>query len=268
MAGTAIRKMTLSDCEAANSILAAAFGRLNPAGIAERELALAPKTCFIAIDDGAPAGLVCAVQYGPLAYIGPMGVKPEWQGKGIGRLLLRRLIDCLEERGCLTMLLDATEAGEALYLKAGFVETARTFDMVREPGAGITKLPALDKLDEALALDREVFAADREPMLRRLVEQEGAALFTHADGYLVSQTRVLGPFAALNPTAAGSLIDKALEAGAVASRILVPVENRDARRLLLPRGFQVQREVKHMRRGKPVAMRRDLIYGLASFALG
>jgi ribosomal protein S18 acetylase RimI-like enzyme len=268
MAGVAIRRMTLDDRDAANSILSSAFNGLNPAGIVERELALAPHMCWIAVDELVAVGLVCAVEYGRVAYIGPMGVRREDQGKGIGRLLLGHVVRSLEERGCLTMMLDATEAGEPLYRKFGFVETARTFDMVREPGVGIVTPPGLDGLEHALMLDRAVFAADRGRTLRRLIEQERAALFTHSDGYLVSQTRVLGPFAAFTPDAAASLLDCALADGAVAGRVLAPVENREAERLLVSRGFEVEREVKHMRRGEPVSIRRDLIYGLASFALG
>ena len=64
------------------------------------------------------------------------------------------------------------------------------------------------------------------------------------------------------------LLDRALEAGAAAGRVLAPVENVNALRLLAPRGFQVQSEVKHMRRGPSTGIRRDLIYGQASFALG
>jgi GNAT superfamily N-acetyltransferase len=268
MAGIAIRRMTLNDRDTANAILSSAFNGLNPAGIVERELALAPDMCWVAVEESAAVGLVCAVEYGRMSYIGPMGVAREEQGKGIGTLLLEHVMRSLEERGCLTMMLDATDAGEPLYRKFGFVEAARTFDMVREPGLGIVTSPGLDGLEHALMLDRAVFAADRARTLRRLLEQESAALFTHSDGYLVSQTRVLGPFAAFNADAGATLLDCALAHGAVAGRVLAPVENREAERLLASRGFEVEREVKHMRRGEPVSMRRDFMYGLASFALG
>lgn len=268
MAEIAIRKMSLDDRDPVNAILSAAFEGLSPSGIVERELALAPDMCWLAVDGGLPVAMVCAIQYGPMAYIGPMGVTPAYQGKGIGRRLLQHLIDSLERCGCTTMMLDATDAGEPLYRRCGFVETARTFDMVRAPGPGVSPLPGLDGMGHTLALDHQIYTVAREPTFRRLLEQEQAALFSNPGAYLVAQTRVLGPFAALNTKSAEELLDNALSHGAVAGRVLAPVENPDAVRLLLSRGFEIQREVKHMRRGLPVAIRRDLIYGLASFALG
>ncbi len=262
-----IRKMTAVDGGAVEAMIAKAFSGLNPAGIVERELELAPETCLVADLGGMVAGVVCAVQYDQLAYIGPMAVIPEWQGQGIGRLLFGRLMELLETRGCSTMMLDATEAGEPLYRKFGFVEWARTFDMKRGPGDGVTQVPVAD-LEWAVELDRRVFTAGRAAMFHRLLEREGAALFSHATGYAMAQAKVLGPFAAWDRAGAARLLDQALAAGAVASRVLAPVENGEARPLLESRGFLTQREVKHMRRGRAVAMRRDLLYGLASFALG
>ena len=268
MAPVAIRKLTLADREETGLVVAKAFPGLNPAGIVERELELAPETCLVAISGGAIVGMVCAVQYDRLSYIGPMAVSPEFQGNGIGRLLFERLVETLESRGCWTMMLDATEAGEPLYRKFGFVEWARTLDMGRKAGPGIVVLPAADDLGRILEIDETLFGANRAPVFKRFLEREGAALYSQASAYLLAQSKVLGPFVGLSPRAAASVLDRALQAGAVASRVLAPVENREAEPLLLERGFEVQREVKHMRRGRAVEMRRDLMYGLASFALG
>jgi predicted N-acetyltransferase YhbS len=268
MARLEIRPLRLTDKSVADALLCEAFAGFNPGGVVERETALAPETCFLAFDDGVAAGLVCAIEYGPVSYIGPMAVAPQYQGKGTGSLLLQFLMDLLQRRGSSTLMLDATEAGEPLYRKFGFEEIGRTFDVARAAGLGIVNLPGVDDMDKVLALDSEVFGANRVAMLRRLLKEESAALYTADNGYLVSQTRVLGPFLARNVDVAGDLLDHALSRGAVASRVLAPVENRDAERLLVSRGFRVQREVKHMRLGKPVEMRRDLMYGLASFALG
>ena len=268
MGGIEVRRLNLADREATELVVARAFPGINPAGIVERELSLAPETCFVAMVDDAIAGMACAVQYGRWAYIGPMAVDPKSQGKGIGRLLFERMVEALESRGCWTMMLDATEAGEPLYRKFGFVEWTRTLDLGRKAGPGIVRMPASPDFDMVLQMDRRVFGAPREPVFRRFLEQEGAALYSNSSAYLLAQTKLLGPFAGFSPDAAARVLDGALNAGAVASRVLAPVENREAEPLLGSRGFEVQREVKHMRRGRPAAMRRDLMYGLASFALG
>lgn len=267
MVGIEIRKMTVSDGGAVEALIAKAFAGLNPVGIAERELELAPETCWVAVADESVTGVVCAVQYDLLAYIGPMAVMPEYQGNGIGRRLFERLVESLEAQGCLTMMLDATEAGAPLYRKFGFVEWARTCEMTRAPGAGLAQRPVAD-LETVLEMDRRVFTANRAMMFRRLLEREGAALFSHSTGYVMAQAKVLGPFVAWDRGGAERLLDLAIDAGAVASRVLAPVENKEAEPLLRSWGFEAQREVKQMRRGLTVEIRRDLMYGLASFALG
>ena len=263
-----IRKMALADRVAVEAVLSSAFAGITASGIVEREVALAPHTSLVAVDDGTIVGMACAVQYARLAYIGPMAVSAAHQGKGIGRTLFEALVQALESRGCLTMMLDATDAGEPLYRKFGFLDAARTFDLGRTAGPGVAVRPASGKLAESVTLDEGIFGANREPVFRRLLEVEGAALFSRPAGYLVAQTKLAGPFAALDREAAAQLLDEALLAGAVASRVLAPVENPHAEALLVSRGFRVQREVRHMRRGQPAGMRRDLMYGLASFAIG
>jgi predicted N-acetyltransferase YhbS len=264
----AIRNLTIADRDETNTVMAQAFPGINPAGIVERELELAPDTCFVATISGTIAGMVCAVQYDSWAYIGPMAVAPEHQGKGVGRLLFEHLVETLEARACGTMMLDATDAGEPLYKKFGFAEWARTGDYSRRPGRGIRPPLPLENLDAALTLDLNVFGVNRALVFQRYLEREGAALYGDSKGYLMAQSKLIGPFAALNAHTAEQLFDRALNDGAVASRILAPVENRDAGPMLLARGFELQREVKHMRRGQPAAMRRDVMYGLTSFALG
>ena len=263
-----IRKFGLADREPTESVVVKAFPGINPAGIVERELSLAPETCFVAVLDGVIVGMACAVQYDRWAYIGPMAVAPECQGTGIGRLLLERLVETLEVRRCLTMMLDATEAGEPLYRKFGFVEWARTADLGRKAGPGIECIPPVQDLELVLQIDLRVFGNARGPVFQRFLDHEGAALYSNSSAYLVAQAKMLGPFAGYNRDAAARVLDDALNAGVVASRVLAPGENREAEPLLVSRGFEVQREVKHMRRGRPAAMRRDLMYGLASFALG
>ena len=120
------------------------------------------------------------------------------------------------------MMLDATEAGEPLYKKFGFAEWARTGDYSRPPGPGISP-PRVENLDSALDLDLSLFGANRAPVFRRYLEREGAALYSDSHGYLMAQAKLMGPFTALSADAADRLLDRAIDDGAVASRILTPL---------------------------------------------
>ena len=85
-------------------MVAKAFPGINPVGIVESELSLAPKTCFVGVLDDVIAG---------------------WRAR----------FDVTA--GHTLMMLDATEAGEPLYRKFGFVEWAPTADLGRKAGPGI-----------------------------------------------------------------------------------------------------------------------------------
>lgn len=276
-----IRPLEPSDRNAAEWALMAAFGGVVPAPISviERHLALGPSTSFVAVrpEDGVIAGVVCAVLYGTppqLSYIGPMAVEPEFQGQGIGRRLFARLMDTLDAAGCRSAMLDATDAGEPLYRKFGFEDAGLTLDMNRtEPESAAGLAPRTSDLQALAAADRASFGFDRTYVLRRLLDQEHATGFTTGTattpGHLIAQAKVIGPFAAPDPGTAALLLDQALEAGSKATRILAPAENPHVRQVLEPRGFRAIREVKHMHWGEPCpSMRRHIIYGLASFALG
>src|SRR5512136_2677608 len=114
-----IRNLSAADIEAADRIAQAAFGTPeNRVAEMQRFLEMQPDGWFVAEQSGLLLGMVGAVDYGAFAYIGMMVVWPEFQGRGIGRLLMERLLGWLDQRGT-PSLLDATEMGYPLYKKLG-----------------------------------------------------------------------------------------------------------------------------------------------------
>ena len=99
-----------------------------------------------------------------------------------------------------------------------------------------------------LQMDLRVFGTARGPVFQRFLDHEGAALYSNSSAYLVAQTKLLGPFAVFSWDAAARVLDDALIAGAAGSRVLAPIENREAEPLLVSRGFEVQREAYAARR--------------------
>ena len=67
---------------------------------------------------------VCHNPTGEKAFVMNMYTRPEFRRRGIGNLILEKLINDAKARGIQTIHLDASDIGEALYSKYGFVSSA------------------------------------------------------------------------------------------------------------------------------------------------
>ncbi len=68
--------------------------------------------------------------------IANIAVSPEFRGKGIGRILMERVLVEAKRRGCLSVMLSVRESNEAglnLYANSGFVEVERRKNYYRLP---------------------------------------------------------------------------------------------------------------------------------------
>ena len=120
---TSIHLFTKAELEVTNEMLKAAYNvPLSRKESLCRYLALQPDGAFVAKHDSMVIGFGGAMDYGPFAYIGLMAVHPGMQKRGVGGLILERLLAWLDERRCPTVLLDATPVGALLYKRHGFIE--------------------------------------------------------------------------------------------------------------------------------------------------
>lgn len=85
---------------------------------------------MILYKDGQPVGVVRGsddeYEGSPIMNIGPVAILPEYQGKGLGRALLRVSIKFSKEQGykrCVLCVNADNEQAKALYLQEGFVQT-------------------------------------------------------------------------------------------------------------------------------------------------
>jgi GNAT superfamily N-acetyltransferase len=287
-----VRAFGEADLAAADGVVVAAYSMPSSrrAELA-RYLALQPDGWFLVWVDGQPVGVGGAVDYGPCAYVGLVGVLPAMRRRGIALALMRHLLNWLDDRGCPTTLLDASAAGAPLYERLGFVDDDEALFFVRAtdglPDAGAPHRPcepltAAD-LPEVVAFDAPIYGAPRTALLasylasypgRAYVTRDAAGQLT---GYLIAQSTLIGPWAARTPTGAEALLRAALTLsyGAGSSprdgwpAAIVPASNRPAAALLSRYGFRQQRSLRHMRRGTPPALQRAaLLYGQVSFAVG
>ncbi len=281
MAGS-IRVASQADLAEADRILCAAFRR--PASFLPHlnlHHRIEPGMFFVAEENGRLAGTVGAIVYDAIAYVGLMGVDPTRQRQGIARRLLAHLLERLDERGCETVLLDATDYGAPLYEQFGFVDDGLARLLVLEgppppPAASTTSISNEVELGELVALDAAAFGASREKLLRVLLEEYGDRLLAARDrrgqlrGYLLARDPTLGPWVALDTEAAEALLADGLQLSYLETpQVLVPRSNEQSRAMLHRLGFVEQRTLRHMRRGGQAPPgRRAFLFGQSSFTHG
>lgn len=277
-----IRTMTEADLELADAIQSEAYGVGGRRELMQMYLRLQPDGWLLASLDGEPAGLAGATDFGALAYVGLVSVRPALQRRGVALAMMRHLLAWLRGRGCPSVVLDASAAGAPLYDRLGFVEDEQTHifrqddcapgpyaaERVRQIGAA--DLPAL------AAFDAPIFGAGRAALLAELLAANpGRALLAHdADGaiagYLFAQRQVIGPWAARAPAAAEELLRAGLALGFEGPpRVVAPGSNPAAAAMLMRYGFSPWRSLSHMRLGGDGPPgNRALYYGQTTLAVG
>jgi GNAT superfamily N-acetyltransferase len=277
----AIRNLSTADIESADRIAQAAF-EMPESRAAEigRYLEIQPDGWFAAEQAGVMLGMVGAVDYGNFAYIGMMVVLPEFQGMGIGRLLMEHLLAWLDRRGT-PALLDATEMGYPLYKKLGFVESdLGCVYALDEPVAceasdrPVYRLERTD-LDELVAYDTPLFGADRRKVLSVYLRDYPDDTIATRDeqgrisGYFINREGGLRPWMASDPASAERLLQEALRTKLPGKPFVVIPRLNQAGMLLLERyGFSFKRSCRHMQRGSLPPRQRTRIYGQISYAIG
>lgn len=244
-------------------------------------LSLQPGGSFVGRIDDHIVAFGASIVYGPFAYIGLMATDPEVQGRGVGRKVLDELLAYIDAQGCPTTLLDATPAGRPLYESSGFVDSDSTLVFQHEErnhgrfceGAST---PSDIDFSQLVAFDAPFFGADRGRLLRFYLSEIPERIFISRDsggrieGYLVAQRKTLGPWVASDSRIAEELLTRALglEFEGV-PQVFVAGSNRGAFKLLREFGFNMQRSLRHMYRGKaPRRARGTAIYGQATLGYG
>jgi GNAT superfamily N-acetyltransferase len=233
-----------------------------------RFLDASPAGCFVAEVDREVRGTATTISFeNKFAWIGMVLVDPENRSRGIGTKLLERAIEYLDDQKMSTMKLDATPQGKPLYEKLGFVSEygIERWVLKRPPQADMeivdSKRVLLSpaQLGSILGKDREVFGADRSPLLRSLYEEtphytmcvwSSGTLQGYAFARKGSFADHLGPWMAEDSAAARPLLHGFL---ARSSRETLIVDcltaNAVALELLRTSGFSYARTLTRMVRG-------------------
>jgi GNAT superfamily N-acetyltransferase len=176
---------------------------------------------------GKAVGYGGLITYVSLGWIGYMGTLPDWQAKGIGKGMMRRLMDLAAEKRIQTLKLDATDTGVKLYSKSGFEAeyAARRFEIqarcvpAGRKGAGV-RLEAILP-DWCLAMDLEAFGDDRSSLLKAVLQDGGKMLLVERRGFGLVHGKKLGPVVADGLDVAMDILWRAASLGATV--IYVPL---------------------------------------------
>lgn len=161
-----IRFMTEDDIEFALS-LTTSEGWTDVRSDFELLISYHPKAAFIAFDDEL-VGMISAVAYGKIGFIGSLIVSKEWRNKGIGTSLMGHAISYLEKNGVSTMMLDSVPEAAPIYEGLGFRRCCKSLRLSGMPTgmeAKEIRNATEEDLEEILRLDRIAFGDDRSHFL-------------------------------------------------------------------------------------------------------
>jgi GNAT superfamily N-acetyltransferase len=230
-----------------------------------RFLRQSPAGCFAMEHDSKVVGTATTITYeNRFAWIGMVLVDPEYRKQGIGTRLLNKTIEYLDQSRISTMKLDATPLGKPLYTKLGFVSEyeIERWVLKRPPTERISSATGRVtqiQLNPICRLDRELFGANRDYLLRSLHEQspdlatvvwDGNVPLSYCFGRCGLFADHLGPWMARSRAAAERLLHEFLAQSSRDTLIVDCVKSNSlVLELLSACGFAPARPLTRMVRG-------------------
>jgi len=232
------------------------------------------KGCFGAEVEGRLVTTTTLLCYGRLlAWVGMVLTRVEWRGRGFARSLLATALARADQLGIPSVKLDATALGQPVYEKLGFRAEQPVERWFRDGSCQTLEQTAAGKTLSRGCLDRdsEAFGTDRSHLLHELAQR--SAISSTAEAYLFSRPgRVadyIGPCIAKNREGAQELIQALMRDSSATSWFWdIVSRNQDAASLAQDLGFEPQRRLLRMVRGKELNGDDNQIYAIAGFELG
>ena len=259
----------------------------------QRLLDLAPETCFGIELDGCLAATATLLPYGRgLAWLGMVLTRRDFQHRGLASQLVTHCLEIAGALGIESVKLDATDQGQPIYERLGFVAERRIERWMGNGRGGERGEAAVSVPLASLAgLDYEAFGADRMKLLALLaapgrstdpVTGCASTPLVTANGFALwgpgHFANYVGPCVARSQDDARELIAGCLAQAAGAQANGVPAaqewtwdvfpDNVLALELAVQFGFHPARRLVRMRRGAAIAEQTSLVYAAAGFELG
>ncbi|MFB9263968.1 GNAT family N-acetyltransferase [Bradyrhizobium erythrophlei] len=207
------------------------------------------------------------------AWISMVLVTARFQRRGIATRLVDACLDAAKMRK-LTVWLDATPAGTAVYGPLGFTPTVelRRLRLAHPAPPAATLALSTGDLDELIARDRRAMGFDRGPLLRAFCDRAGSRLVSDGKAMaLVRDGRVarqLGPLFADDTASALALVDAVAEAEA--RPLIIDAVHSQAAFVtgLTAAGWSIERPFQRMRFGRPTTQATEQAFAVAGPEFG
>jgi len=163
-------------------------------------------------------GMGATFPYQKFAWIGNMAVEPHFQRKGIGTLLLGKLLYILEMKKIHVIALDSSDAGKPLYTTYGFKEACKVlwYEIQGCSSRNFERVHTVQNIPEwCLNLDKKAFGGDRSSLLKLLLAMGGIMVVKDDEGYGIVYEKKVGPVIADNVEAAVAITNYAHTLGAL-----------------------------------------------------
>jgi GNAT superfamily N-acetyltransferase len=246
------------------------------------ETVLANPSCLPLVGklDGELAATGMATVNGPVGWVGSIFVDSTLRRHGYGRAMTEAVCDRLDNAGCTTHALIASELGKPVYEKMGFriygwyqILEALTLEAAPVPPAGTSfRRMRTEDIDRVGELDRRATGEDRRGLLGALAD--GAWLLESDDellGFLIQILPDSAAIAAPDPEDGSCLLELLRHLGRGRSKTVragLVNGNEDGQLLLESRGWSPTFATPRMLRGRPIAWDPTLIWSILGFAFG
>jgi GNAT superfamily N-acetyltransferase len=210
-------------------------------------------------------GCGISITHRHVSWLGTIIVLPEYRRQGIGKELTTHLMEYCRGKGCTTQLLTASEMGEPIYRKLGFVTSETYIFYKREsiiPSENISNVREARSTDRKLIqeLDKEITGEERFVFLERFLP---TAWVSPSETSAVLNGVYLPDFGnglilAKNSEHGFALMKLRLKHGKTTA--IIPSANTAAREYITSLGFHEYRTAPRMVLGKDVQWKSDMVY--------
>jgi GNAT superfamily N-acetyltransferase len=210
-------------------------------------------------------GCGIAMMHKPISWLGTIIVLPEYRGQGIGTGITSSLVEYCESKGCKNQILVASEMGEPVYRKLGFITSATYVFFKRESAVPIQPVSNVreirkDDIKKIKELDKNISGEKRFAFIKRFLttglvyESENSNKITGI--YLPDYGT--GLIIAEDSTAGLMLVKLRFNQGQ--KKIVVPSSNTITQEYLLSKGFEEYRRAPRMVLGEDVNWIPSMVY--------
>jgi GNAT superfamily N-acetyltransferase len=222
------------------------------------------------VENNSIIGIGTAYLHKDTAWLAHIIVHPQARNKGVGLLITNTLVSIAKERGYETIYLIATEMGEPVYRRAGFVTEDEQVFFTREGTVDSQRsghiVPYEEKYRQhVLALDRAATNEERELSIEDHLDQallylnngevNGAYLPSWGNGYIVAE----------NEEAGITLMQERIRTENTA---VLSATNTAGIDFLLASGFKELKRGKRMRFGRERSWNPSMIYNRVAGKIG